>query len=435
MTRPGVSFRAMPFVLVAYAVDPYPDPVALRVGGLGLHVSKGSSRPGPPPSGRNRRSGWGLALRHLGNVGIFLETGAHPDDENNGLLVHAGPRPGIPHGPATATRGAGGQNEIGPELVRVACGAAHRGARGGAPLRRGGAVLRPRHRLRLFVRPGRDVSEVGKRRDPRDYVRFIRMFRPDVILGMRPEGDGGGQHHQAPPSSPGMPSGRLRTRRGSPSSFRTGSGRWQPRKLYYMGRYGFRGEPAPPTGVRAGARQQRRLRSAARNDLRRDRQRGTEHPQVPGHGTTPAVAGAAGRAVPAWRHDHAGRHAERTDTALFDGVDTSVTGLAQYVPGEAPPGLRSGLATISREVDNAPARVERRQGMEGAKAGILAGLTAVRALRAQLALARSRRGGPLRGRLPSGRQGGGVPAGGCHRPGDPHRIFSRTTGWCSGVRR
>ena len=30
-----------------------------------------------------------------------------------------------------------------------------------------------------------------------DYVRLIRMIRPDVILGLRPDGDGGGQHHQA----------------------------------------------------------------------------------------------------------------------------------------------------------------------------------------------------------------------------------------------
>ena len=29
----------------------------------------------------------GLALRHLGNTGVFMMATAHPDDENNGLLV------------------------------------------------------------------------------------------------------------------------------------------------------------------------------------------------------------------------------------------------------------------------------------------------------------------------------------------------------------
>ena len=30
-----------------------------------------------------------------------------------------------------------------------------------------------------------------------DYVRIIRMIRPDVVVTMRPEGEMGGAHHQA----------------------------------------------------------------------------------------------------------------------------------------------------------------------------------------------------------------------------------------------
>src|SRR5438270_13220698 len=58
----------------------------------------------------------GLALRHLGNTGILLHTTAHPDDENNGLLVMLNRGQGFRTALATATRGNGGQNEIGPEL-------------------------------------------------------------------------------------------------------------------------------------------------------------------------------------------------------------------------------------------------------------------------------------------------------------------------------
>src|SRR5438309_5653003 len=58
----------------------------------------------------------GLALRHLGNTGILLHTTAHPDDENNGLLVMLNRGLGYRTTLATATRGNGGQNEIGPEL-------------------------------------------------------------------------------------------------------------------------------------------------------------------------------------------------------------------------------------------------------------------------------------------------------------------------------
>ena len=58
----------------------------------------------------------GLALRHLSNTGIFMQADAHPDDENNGLLVMLNRGQGFRTALATATRGNGGQNEIGPEL-------------------------------------------------------------------------------------------------------------------------------------------------------------------------------------------------------------------------------------------------------------------------------------------------------------------------------
>ena len=67
----------------------------------------------------------------------------------------------------TATRGNGGQNEIGPEIVRAARRAAHRGAAGRASLRRRGAVLHPRDRFRLLVQHRGVDREVGTRRDRR----------------------------------------------------------------------------------------------------------------------------------------------------------------------------------------------------------------------------------------------------------------------------
>src|SRR5229473_7311129 len=61
----------------------------------------------------------GLALRHLANTGIFMQTTAHPDDENNGLLVMLNRGLGYRTALATATRGNGGQNEIGPEIFEA----------------------------------------------------------------------------------------------------------------------------------------------------------------------------------------------------------------------------------------------------------------------------------------------------------------------------
>src|ERR1044071_956458 len=59
----------------------------------------------------------GLALRHLSNAGIFMMATAHPDDENNALLVMLNRGQGYRTALATATRGNGGQNEIRPEIV------------------------------------------------------------------------------------------------------------------------------------------------------------------------------------------------------------------------------------------------------------------------------------------------------------------------------
>src|SRR5258705_2954942 len=61
----------------------------------------------------------GLVLRHLANVCIFMHTRAHPDDENNGLLVMLNRGQGYRTALATATRGNGGQNEICPEIFEA----------------------------------------------------------------------------------------------------------------------------------------------------------------------------------------------------------------------------------------------------------------------------------------------------------------------------
>src|SRR5262245_2380189 len=61
----------------------------------------------------------GLVLRHLANAGIFMMATAHPDDENNGLLVQLNRGQGYRTALATATRGNGGQNEIGPEIFEA----------------------------------------------------------------------------------------------------------------------------------------------------------------------------------------------------------------------------------------------------------------------------------------------------------------------------
>ena len=69
-----------------------------------------------PPGERPDTASLELLLRKLSNTGTFMLTDAHPDDEDNALLAMLGEGQGVRTALVTATRGDGGQNEIGPEL-------------------------------------------------------------------------------------------------------------------------------------------------------------------------------------------------------------------------------------------------------------------------------------------------------------------------------
>ena len=138
-----------------------------------------------------------VVLRQLNSVGTFMMFTAHPDDENNSLLAKLAKGQGHRTVLLTATRGDGGQNEIGAELFD------------------GLAVLRTEellaaHRLdgaeQYFTRAvdfgysfsiEETFSRWGREEVLGDMVRMIRTIRPEVMSAMSPSGRGGGQHHQA----------------------------------------------------------------------------------------------------------------------------------------------------------------------------------------------------------------------------------------------
>ena len=138
-----------------------------------------------------------LMLRKLASIGTFMETTAHPDDEDNALLGDVGVGQGMRTVLVSATRGDGGQNEIGPELFQSL------------------GVLRTEELLAVHRFDGAEqfftravdfgfsfsveesIEKWGHDEIVGDYVRHIRTLRPDVIAGFLCGGEGGGQHHQA----------------------------------------------------------------------------------------------------------------------------------------------------------------------------------------------------------------------------------------------
>src|SRR5438477_2611975 len=172
----------------------------------------------------------GLVLRHLANTGVFMQATAHPDDENNALHVFLNRGQGIHTILATATRGDGGQNEIGPEIFDAL------------------AVLRTEelaalHRFdateQYFTRAvdfgysfsiEETMEKWGHDEILGDYVRLIRMTRPDVMLGMSPVANAGGFHH----NTSGILSREAFKAAADPTKFpeqiREGLRPWQPKK-------------------------------------------------------------------------------------------------------------------------------------------------------------------------------------------------------------
>jgi LmbE family N-acetylglucosaminyl deacetylase len=321
----------------------------------------------------------GLALRHLGNTGIFMNATAHPDDENNGLLVALNRGQGFRTALATATRGNGGQNEIGPEIFEAL------------------GVLRTEELAALHRFDGAEqyftravdfgfsfsIEETfekwGREEITADFVRLIRMVRPDVILGMRPDGTGGGQHHQASAIIARDAFKMAGDPTKYPEQLKDGLRPWQPKKFYFSGRFGGVGE--------APAARLLNLDLAAYDSLlgKTYSEIGTEARSMhkcQGMAQLLALPGPSNSSFELVESTIAGQLA-RDEKGLFDGVDFSLAGLAQFAGPRPPRDLTDALATIQTTVQNA----ERRFNTESDGATLqplLTGLRAVRALRGQL---------------------------------------------------
>ena len=192
-----------------------------------------------------------LALRKLDTVGNLMMTTAHPDDENNALLAYYGLTKGFRTSLVTATRGEGGQNEIGPELFEAL------------------AVLRTEELLAVHKFDGAEqyftravdfgfsfsveetLEKWGGQAILGDYVRMIRTIRPDVMVGFVYDGEGGGQHHQASARLSAQAFRAAADPNAFPDQIAAGLRPWQVKKYYYTAL--FFGGGAPPALTGEGA--------------------------------------------------------------------------------------------------------------------------------------------------------------------------------------
>src|ERR1700730_13412164 len=200
----------------------------------------------------------GLALRRLNVSGTFMQSPAHPDDEHNALFAMFTLGMGLRSIDLQTNRGEGGQNEIGPELFRdigvlrtSELVAAHRIDGAEQYFTRAIDYGYWFDREEVINKWGRDAI-VG------DYVRLIRMLRPDVLVTMNIQGRGGDRAHEA--TTLLVREAYLAAGNASmfPEQLRAGLRPWQAQKLYFAGGgaigRGGRGDAAAPVAATSDAR-------------------------------------------------------------------------------------------------------------------------------------------------------------------------------------
>jgi LmbE family N-acetylglucosaminyl deacetylase len=355
--------------------------VLLAIGALAFAVPRAQMRVVPVDEEQGHVA-LGLALRHLNNTGIFMMATAHPDDENNGLLVMLNRGQGYRTALATATRGNGGQNEIGPEIFE---------ALGVLRTEELAAIHRFDGAEQYFTRAvdfgfSFSVDETfekwGRAEILGDYVRLIRTIRPDVMTGLTPTGTGGGQHHQASAILAREAFKAAADPAKYPEQIKEGLRVWQPQKFYFtVGFAGSRDPAAQPskqltinlTGYdHLLGRTYTEIGTEARSMHKCQGQ--AQLLSLPGPST---ISYELVESTPA-------TNPKPQDTALFDGIDTSIAGLARFAGAKPPRELTQGLAAIATAVQTAQRRFDT-ENDDATVVPLLTGLRAVRALRAQLA--------------------------------------------------
>ena len=335
-----------------------------------------------------------LLLRKLVNSATFMETDAHPDDEDNGLLAMLGDGQGMRTTLVTATRGDGGQNEIGPET--------------GQSL----GVLRTEELLAVHRFDGAEqyftravdfgysfsidesIQKWGHDEIVGDFVRQIRTIRPDVIAGFLCGGTSGGLHHQA---SAQLTREAFRAA-GDPTKYpeqiKEGLHPWQAVRYFCTDESAFAPNPPPiqadqvrtdvsgfdpllgltyaALGLEArsmhkcqGTSQLLLLPGQAQNRTYKLQDQVATETGLPAGSPTPVGI-------------------DRAGDSLFDGIDTSLVGLSRFTGTRKLPALVTGLQAIQQAAIDARAAADAR-GPAAAIPVLVNGLRALRALRPDLA--------------------------------------------------
>lgn len=328
------------------------------------------TRPAPEDRGA---SGLALTLRRLQTIASVLHTAAHPDDESSDLLAYLTRGLGARVGYLSLNRGEGGQNGIGPEL--------------GESL----GVLRTEELLAArkldgaeqyftrafdfgFTRSAEEtLQKWNKEEILGDMVRVIRTLRPLVIVAgfSGTARDGHGQHQVSGLLTPAAIKAAADPQR-FPEQIKEGLQPWQVLKFYQR------------------VFDQGKFPAATFDVGKFDPILGRSYAELAAEGRSKhrsqdfGMIQARGSALRAFGRQESKVNAPDKETSLFDGIDVSLTGIANFAGGEAnAKKLMTPLARLKELAAQALAEYQP-QSPERIAPKLAAGLREVRALRGQL---------------------------------------------------
>jgi LmbE family N-acetylglucosaminyl deacetylase len=329
-------------------------------------------------------------LRSLSMGGAVLHIGAHPDDEDIGLLAYMAHKFGVRAVYWSATRGEGGQNRIGPYQAE-ALGVYRTWEAMAARIVDGGeALYGPFYDFGYSKNADEALTKWGRTDTVREIVRAIRLVQPQIIVarwtGTPIDFHG---HHQAV----GRAAIEAFEAAGDPEHFpeleAQGLAPWQPLKFYHStnnsgGDFSSGGDANFSGRINDDLEQDGVLRintgefdPIAGMTYQEQAWLAYNNHKTQAMGLTPAPGDFF------YYFSLRKSPVSKRETGFFDGLDPSLTGLADY-PGEGSPILRTKLEHVKAKANDSIQKFQANDPM-GASKPLLEGLSSLREIRAGLA--------------------------------------------------
>jgi LmbE family N-acetylglucosaminyl deacetylase len=324
------------------------------------HIDDHYYEPLPQDTGA---AGLKLMLRRLQTTARLMQTDAHPDDEDGGMLTLEARGKGVSTLLMTLNRGEGGQNKLGSNLFDAL------------------GVLRTLELLAADRYYGVEqrfsrVADFGYSKTAEetfqkwqghdialaDMVRVIRTFRPDVLVARFSGTDRDGHgHHQASAILTREAFRAAADPNRFPEQIKEGLEPWQPKKLYIGNVCGFGASTCDPANytVKLNTGKEDPVLGTSYIQLAL---KGLHHQESQGVGAFTVPSGdrfTFYKLVDSVVESPKDKDGHEQD--FFDGIDTTLPGLASRLDEEEKqvPWLRPDLAAIKAKIDEAATAAEK----------------------------------------------------------------------------